>query len=66
MFFIEQKGLQIQDIIHCPDQFCAILGIEAPYYIILCKQNTNMVNNAYNNCYCTFYNLFLCVIENAS
>lgn len=46
MFFIEQKGLQIQDIIHCPDQFCTILGIEAPYYIILCKQNTNMVHNA--------------------
>ncbi|VVC28777.1 Six-bladed beta-propeller, TolB-like,WD40-repeat-containing domain,WD40 repeat, conserved site,WD40/YVTN [Cinara cedri] len=41
IFFIEQKGLQIQDILHCPDQFCAILGLDAPYYIILCKRNTN-------------------------
>ncbi|KAF0771516.1 Uncharacterized protein FWK35_00000315 [Aphis craccivora] len=41
MFFIEQKGFKIQDIIHCPDQFCAILGLDAPYYITLFKHNTN-------------------------
>ncbi|XP_025195129.1 LOW QUALITY PROTEIN: intraflagellar transport protein 140 homolog [Melanaphis sacchari] len=41
MFFIEQKGFKIQDIIHCPDKFCAILGLDAPYYITLCKHNTN-------------------------
>lgn len=45
MFFIEQKGLQIQDILHSPDQFCAFLGLDAPYYVILCKRNTNTVNN---------------------
>lgn len=44
MFFIEQKGFKIQDIIHCPDQFCAILGLDAPHYITLCKHNTNSVN----------------------
>lgn len=44
MFFIEQKGITTQDVIHCPDHFCAILGLDAPYYIILCKRNTNTVN----------------------
>jgi len=44
MFFIEQKGIKIQDVIRCPDQFCSILGLDAPYYIILCKRNTNTVN----------------------
>lgn len=43
MFFIEQKGIKIQDIIHCSDQFCAVLGLDAPYYITLCKRNTNTV-----------------------
>lgn len=44
MFFIEQKGVQIQDILYCNDEFCNLLGLDAPYYIILCKQNTNTVN----------------------
>lgn len=44
MFFIEQKGIKIQDIIHSSDQFCTLLGLDAPYYIILCKRNTNTVN----------------------
>jgi len=44
MFFIEQKGIKIQDIIHCSDQFCTLLGLDAPYYITLCKRNTNIVN----------------------
>jgi len=43
MFFIEQKGIKIQDIIHCSDQFCTLLGLDAPYYITLCKRNTNTV-----------------------
>lgn len=43
MFFIEQKGIKTQDIIHCSDQFCAVLGLDAPYYITLCKRNTNTV-----------------------
>jgi len=44
MFFIEQKGIKIQDIIDCPDEFYALIGLDAPYYIILCKRNINMVN----------------------
>lgn len=43
MFFIEHKGVQIQDIILCSDQFYTILGLDAPYYITLCKRNTNAV-----------------------
>lgn len=43
MFFIEQKGIKIQDVIHCSDQFCAIIGLDAPYYITLCKRNANTV-----------------------
>lgn len=72
MFFIEQKGIQIQDIIHCYDQFCALLGLEAPYYITLCKQNTNTVNIKDNHTYYNLLSIFLqiqidvCIIENAS
>lgn len=44
MFFIEQKGIKIQGIIHCSDQFWTLLGLDAPYYITLCKRNTNTVN----------------------
>lgn len=44
MFFIEQKGVKVQDIIHCPDQFCALIGLDAPHYITLYKRNTNTVN----------------------
>lgn len=47
MFFIEQKGIQIQDIIHCSDQFCGLLGLDAPFYAILCKRNTITVNKLY-------------------
>lgn len=43
MFFIEQKGIQIQDIIHCSDQFCSVLGLDTPYYVTLSKHNTNSV-----------------------
>lgn len=43
IFFIEQKGIKIQDIINCPDQFFALLGLDAPYYLTLCKHNTNTV-----------------------
>lgn len=48
MFFIEQKGIQIQDIIHCPVQFCALLELDAPYYITLYKHNSNTVKLIYH------------------
>ncbi|XP_050430289.1 intraflagellar transport protein 140 homolog isoform X2 [Adelges cooleyi] len=41
MFYIEQKGIKIQDIIRCSDQFSTLIGLDAPYYFILTKTNTN-------------------------
>lgn len=59
MFFIEQKGVKVQDIIHCSDQFCSLIGLDAPHYITLCKRNTNTVNFSIICIYIFFFKLKL-------
>lgn len=54
MFFIEEKGIKVQDIILCPNQFFALIGLDAPYYLTLCKRNANTVNYLVTYIYMTF------------
>jgi len=55
MFFIGEKGIKVQDIIICPNQFFALIGLDAPYYLTLCKRNANTVN------YLVIYMIFLLI-----